>query len=313
MKDLIFSIGVIAPLFFMIMLGYALSQLKLLEKDFIKKTNKLCFRVFLPVLLFHNIYQTDRGTVLNMRLLGVTLVGILSVILVTSLMIVYTIKAQERKGVLIQAIFRSNFILFGIPMVHNIFGDEGTGAAAMLIAIVIPTFNFAAVYILELFTKAKKTSMVEVGKAILRNPLIIASVLAILVSCLGIRFPVAVERTLKDVGGIATPLSLMMLGAQFEIKGAKKNRKYILIGVVGRLLIVPALVLPLLMQMSFNPYEMVALLAVFASPTAVNSFIMAQEAGADSELAGQIVVIGTALAPFTLCLFIYLYRVLHII
>ncbi|PHV69802.1 transporter [Sporanaerobium hydrogeniformans] len=313
MNNLMFAINVIIPLFLMIVLGYGLTQFKIWDKAFVLKTNKICFRIFLPILLFNNIYQTDMYAILNTKLLLTTVIGILSVILVASSIIIRIVKEDTRKGVLIQAIFRSNFVLFGIPMVENIFGNQGTGVASTLIAIVIPIFNFAAVFVLELFTNSKKTSLLQVGKAIIHNPLIIASLLAITVSLLHVHFPIAIEKSLKDLAGVATPLSLMMLGAQFELKGTRKNIKPILIGVIGKLFVVPAIVLPIFMQMSFNAYEMVALLAAFAAPTAVNSFIMAQEAGADGELAGQIVVIGTVLSPLSLCLFIYLYKVFEII
>ena len=79
----------------------------------------------------------------------------------------------------------------------------------------------------------------------------------------------------------------------------------IIIGVAGKLIIVPAIFLPIAIAMGFRDAELVALLALFGSPTAVSSFTMAQQMGGDSELAGHLVVLGSLFSIITMFFWIF--------
>ena len=57
MDSLLFAINAIAPIVLMVLIGYLLKKLKLIDGNFTKTTNKLVFNVFMPVMLFLNIYN----------------------------------------------------------------------------------------------------------------------------------------------------------------------------------------------------------------------------------------------------------------
>lgn len=313
MDNFIFAVNIVFPLFIMILIGYLLTVLKLWNTSFTNAANKVCFKVFFPILLFNNIYQTNIKQLFDGKLILFTLISIALSIVFSLLIITILVKEDIKKGVIIQTIFRSNFILFGMSIAGNIYGPQGVGVAATLVAVVIPMFNLSAVVILALFNQENQKDIRFVFKDIIKNPLIIGSILGIITSALHITFPGAVQKSLEDLSGIATPLALLILGGEFAFKGLKKNTPYILMGTIGRLIIVPVFVLTAAIFLGFRDYKLVALLAAFASPTAVSSYIMAAEAGADSELAGQLVVITTFLSPLTLCLFIYSFKSMGLI
>ena len=69
MENLILSFNVVAPLFLMMVLGYFLKYIKIFGQHTLDVMNKVVFKVFLPVLLFYNVYTTDLETVFDGKLI----------------------------------------------------------------------------------------------------------------------------------------------------------------------------------------------------------------------------------------------------
>ena len=93
-----------------------------------------------------------------------------------------------------------------------------------------------------------------------------------------------------------------------DFKKIGGNAKQLAMSVVGRLVLVPCIFLPLAVYLGFRNAELAILLSLFASPTAVSSFSMAQQMGGDDELAGQIVVFNTSLCVLTVFLWIFVLK-----
>lgn len=313
MEDLIFSINVVLPLFLTMLLGYFLTKIKIWDAHFTNMANKAGFRIFLPILLFNNIYDTDLNKLFDLKLITFGLSGVMLVLVLAVPAAMLMTKEDTKKGVLVQAVFRSNFLIFGLALSGNIFGEDGASVASKLIGFLIPLFNCASVLVLAAFNKETKKSIKEMFKGVIKNPLIIGCVLGMLALIMGVALPKALAKSLKDIGAIGAPLAVLMLGAEFNFEGLWKNIKYIAFGTLGRLIIVPVGTLAAAILIGFRGAELITLLAVFGSPVAINSYIMAKEAGGDAELAGQLVVLSTLLAPFTLCLFIYAFKVSRLI
>ena len=170
-----------------------------------------------------------------------------------------------KRQVLIQGIFRSNFIIFGLPVTISLYGEEAGGIAALLIAVIIPIFNIFSVAALEIFSDKGKFNWKKIIKGIVTNPLIIASILALIALLSGIKIPTVLDDVLSDIGGVATPLGLMILGASFAFSAVRDRLREIIIGVAGKLVIIPLIFLPIAIAMGFRGAELVALLALFGS------------------------------------------------
>ena len=191
MEDLIFSANVVLPSFIMIALGWFVARLKLFDGGFIKTASKVSFNVFLPILLFYNIATSDPETSFDAGLSAYAVGAVVATFLILVVIIPIIVKQPERKSVVIQALFRSNFLIFAVPMCEVIYGAEGTAVASVLAAFVIPTFNILAVIILTIYDKTKKRSFLSILIRIIKNPLIIASFLGILCLVFGIEFTLA--------------------------------------------------------------------------------------------------------------------------
>ena len=148
---------------------------------------------------------------------------------------------------------------------------------------------------------------------ILKNPLIIGSVAGIAALLAGLRLPVPLEKVVSQMSGATSPVLLFLLGAFFQFKGMRSHMRELAAVCAGRLVVFPALFLGLAVAIGFRGVELVSLMGVFASSTAIASFTMAQQMGGDAELAGDIVVSTSALCSFTLFGWSLLFRLMGLI
>ena len=313
MSNFLISFNVVFPIALMMALGFFIKKIKLLNETSVKQMNNVVFRVFLPIMIFKNVYDSEVSEVFEPKLVIFAVVAVVCSILLIFAIVPIFEKQNSRRGVLIQAIFRSNFVIFGIPVTAALCGETVTGAASVLIAIIIPLFNFAAVISLEVFN-GNKPNFLKILKGIATNPLIIASVLALLVNFIGIELPNVIEKSISNVSTVTTPLALIILGASINFSSVGKNALRITLGAAAKLLILPAICLSIAaFGFGFRGAELSILLSLFASPPAVSSFTMAQQMGGDDELACQLVMFGTVASIFTMFIWIFIIMQLRLI
>lgn len=306
MQNFLISFEVIFPIFLLMVLGFLMRRINILGDGTVKQLNNAVFRVFLPVMVFKNIYESQIEEVFDLRMILFAVGAIVLCMAVFYIVIPLTVKENSRRGVMIQAIFRSNFVIFGLPVTEALCGKGASGTASVLVAIIIPLFNLSAVITLEIF-RSQKPNFKKILRGIVTNPLIIASLLGLGVSLCGVRFPMVLEKTVGSVASIATPLALIVLGASLRFSSVGRNMRCLLFGIVAKLVLMPAIFLPIAaFALGFRGEKLAILLTLFASPTAVSSFTMAQQMGGDDELAGQLVVFGTTACVLTMFLWIFL-------
>ena len=325
MEDLLFVINAILPIILMIVVGYFLKKINLLESEMAKKLNTLVFRIFLPVMLFLNVYKIQSfseidfvfvwyaiGMTLLFFLIGVPLMGII-------------FKDNRQRSVMLQGIFRANYALVGIPLAESLFGLEGSIMASLLSAFIVPIFNILAVICLTIYSAGdKKPSLLGVIKGVAKNPLIqgifcgfiALGIRAILVEC-NVDFRLSeitpVYKTLQNLSNVATPLSLLVLGARFELSAIPNLKKHIIIAVINRIVLVPFIGISIAIALSrFTGAQFASFIACFCTPVAVSSVPMSQEMGADADLMGQIVVWTTIFSAFSIFIASYVLRVIGI-
>jgi predicted permease len=311
MNDFLFSINVVLPLFLLISIGYALKQLHFVSETFLSEANKFVFNFPLPLMLFQNIRNAFDGSFIdlyNIKLILSAFVGI--VIVITFLVVVVPLFGKRRAttGSLIQGIYRSNFIIYGLPLATSMYGDKAIIPISMLLGMVIPVYNISAVVILTSFSETKSGSSVSfslIMKNIFKNPLILACVAGFTAGAIDIRFPVFIEKPVDEISKIATPLALLVMGGLFKFQGLMHNFRMIFVASLTKLLVIPLFAIIVFVYMGFRGLELAALLCLFATPTAVASYIMSENMGCDGEVSAHIVVMSTALSAITIFLFIF--------
>ena len=298
MESFVVCLNAVLPIFLLMAAGYAARCFHLLDRADVEKINRIVFRAFMPVMVFYNLYSSDLSSAMRGSLLGYAVIGVLAEYLLSLGYALLFVKEHSRRGVVIQGLYRSNFVIIGLPIAESLVGGD-LGPVAMLLAVVIPIFNILAVITLAVFN-GKKPGLKEVVLDILKNPLIIGSVAGIAALLAGLRLPVPLEKVVSQMSGATSPVLLFLLGAFFQFKGMRSHMRELAAVCAGRLVVFPALFLGLAVAIGFHGVELVSLTGVFASSTAIASFTMAQQMDGDAELAGDIVVWTSALCSFTL-------------
>ena len=316
MDNIIVSFNVIAPVFFLMVLGYFLvNYTSLADGKLTKQANAIVFKIFLPCMLFYNVYQSDIGSEIHSRIrLCIWAAGGLLILFVLLCLIVPRIVTQEnQQGVVIQGIFRSNYVIFGVAVVQNMYGPKSTTTAAILSAILVPMYNFLAVVVLSIFGEKRENDLKKIILDIIKNPLIISSVLGIIFSLLGIRLPTAVDTTVQDLAKLSTPIAFMILGGDLDFSKVKGNLKTAFVVLTIKLVILPLIMIPMVVMMGYRDADLLSGVLAYQTPVAVSSYIMAQQAGADGQLAGQLVVFSSVLSIFTLFVTIFILRTMGLL
>ena len=323
MQSLIFAINAVAPIIIMVALGYFLKKIGLVNMAFAKIANKLVFHIFLPAMLFLNVYKIDDIGNVKVDYIIYTVVLLLVIFCASIPIVMLVAKKRERRGALLQAAFRSNYALIGIPLASSLYGEAGVAVAALLSAVVVPLLNILGVISLTVFrSDGKKPNVGKILVGIIKNPLIhgvVAGLLVLIVRAVfvrnGIEFRFSDIKPLYTVLGylsnLATPLALIALGAQFEFSVVSSLKREILFGTLMRTLIVPVIGIGaayLFFRYRFGGAQFAALVAVFATPVSISSVPMAQEMDGDVILAGQLVVWTTVISAFSVFLTSFLLR-----
>lgn len=302
MENLILAINVVLPILIILTIGYVLKYFNMVDTHSLNKMNSLVFRVFMSSLLFINIYRLDAEAVFqlkNLRFILFPVLGVFCMIFLSYLVYSRTIKDSKKCSVMIQAAYRGNFVLFGIPIASTLYGEEALGITSLLLAAVIPTFNLTAILLLE-FYRGEKIKLSKLVSSTYKNPLLLASTLAIICLLLDIHIPNILEVTISSLAKVATPLAFIVLGGSLEMKSVKKHWKYLLTANIVKLLVFPFFLIVASHFLSFTSMEITAFLAATACPAAVASFTMAKEMDADGDLAGEIVVTTSAFSIVTI-------------
>lgn len=322
MDSLIFALEAVLPIIIVVAIGYLIKRIGLLTADMAKVINKLVFRVFLPVMLFLNVYKIENLADIELDYIIYAAIATVLVFALCIPAVILVTKRGERRGALLQACFRSNYALIGIPLAESLFGQTGVSVATVLSAVSIPIFNILAVVSLSVFGKGEqKPSVKKILLGIVKNPLIQSIFLGLAVLGVrtiflqnGISFRLTEIKPMFTVldylSRLATPLALLMLGVQFEFSAVRELKREIIFGTLMRTVIVPVMGLGIafIFFRHFGGAKFAALVALFATPVAVSSVPMAQEMGADHTLAGQLVVWTTLVSSVTVFLISFLLK-----
>lgn len=307
LKNISICLNAVLPLFIYIVVGIAIRRTGMMTDEENKRLNKVLFAFFYPMLMFDNIYNADLSAVFDVRLIVFALAFIGISVIFISLIIVRIEKNDAARGAMIQAIYRSNFVIMGVMVVQNIFGKEGAPAATLLATFVVPFFNLIAVVVLERF-RGGRANIGDILINIAKNPLILGSVAGVLASLAGIVLPKFATDVVGGMSSATTPMALISLGVTFDPSVITAKRKNIAISVLGRLAVVPLIGLPIAAAMGFRGPAFVSLLVMMASPSAVSSYPMAVAMDSDAEIAASAIMISTPLSCVTLFLWLFIFK-----
>lgn len=315
MSDFLFSVNVTLPIFLVMVIGWVLRQIGMLDEHFVKVANKFNFKVTLPFMLFRDIASVDIRNVFDLKF--VLFCAIVSSICFWGIWgaAKLFVKDASIRGAFVQAGFRSSAAVMGLAFISNIYGASAMGPLMIIGA--VPLYNIYSVIVLTFEAQEEgKRDTDKIKQAfvnILKNPIIIAIFLGMVVALLGIQFPAVINKTINSVAQLATPLTLIVIGAGFEGRKALAKLKPTAWASAIKLLIQPMIFLPVAALMGFTGEKMIAILIMLASPTTPSCYIMAKSMNNDGVLTASTIVSTTLLAAVTLTLWIFLLRTFGLI
>ena len=310
LNNLVFSLNATLPVFMMMILGWVCCKIGLLDDHTTAKLNKFTFKTTLPALLFMDLSKADFKSVWDTKFV---LFCVVATLLSIGTAFLYSLmhKDKSERGEIIQASYRSSAAVLGIAFVKNIYG-EATMAALMIVG-TVPLYNIAAVTILSLTSPEKnktdgKLLFFSTLKGIATNPIIIGIIVGIIWSVLGIPQPAILEKSVSYLANMATPLSLIALGASFKVNEAKGKLPLTLGIAFIKLVLFCALFLPLAVYMDFRGEKLIAILVMLGSATTGSCFVMAKNLGHKGTVTAFAVMLTTLLSSLTLTAWLFILK-----
>ncbi|MBQ3316225.1 MAG: AEC family transporter [Kiritimatiellae bacterium] len=305
LESFLVAFNAVMPLLILLGIGYGAVRLKLTDRPFMDRLNATNFRLFFPFLMFNNIYNAKPEDLPSAALMAGAPAAILLLIAVLLLLVPRVVKENPRRGVIIQAIFRSNFIIYGIPLTTYVFGPEKASVCGMMVMIVVSLFNIMSVVVLELFREGGKVRPGHLLLGIVKNPLLQGCVAGLLFFALRLRLPAFIASPVSSLSTLASTLALVVLGANLRFSEIKKNIRPISAVLGIRLVILPLVMLSFAWLAGLRGVELFLVLMIFGTPVATSSYPMAQNMGGDGLLAGQLVFTSTVCSLGTIFAFIF--------
>uniref|UniRef100_UPI003FEED7E3 AEC family transporter n=1 Tax=Roseburia sp. TaxID=2049040 RepID=UPI003FEED7E3 len=311
MENFIYSVNVTFPIFLVMVIGYILRQIGMLNENFVTVANRFNFKVTLPFMLFRDISSVDVRAVFDVKyVLFCAVVSTVCFWLIwggTKLFL----KEQSMRGAFVQASFRSSAAVMGLAFIQNIYGTSAMGP--LMIVGAVPLYNIFSVIVLTFEGEQseeidKKQKIKEACINIAKNPIILGILTGLVAALLRIDFPVVIDKTINNVAQMATPLALITIGAGFEGRKALAKIKPTIAASMIKLVIQPLIFLPVAAWMGFTGEKMIAILIMLASPTTPSCYIMAKNMKNDGTLTASVIVMTTLLAAFTLTGWIFLLK-----
>ncbi|MBQ9155778.1 MAG: AEC family transporter [Eubacterium sp.] len=312
MEIISIALNAVVPFLVFLTIGYFGRKIGAVEEEFLRKLNRTNFRFFFPFVMFNNLYGIEWSTLSSGGYVLFAVAATLILLLISWLLVPIFVKQNARRSVVIQAIYRSNAILFALPVAGSVCGDAGIQKASLLTAFVVPLYNISAVILLEYY-RGKKVSPVGILKDVLKNPIIKGAIAGIIFSLLPFELPSCLRSPIAQLAGMATPLALFVLGGTLKFSHARSNIFCLSLVSTIKLVLVPGLMLVIMTLAGFNSVELFSIFCLFATPVATASYPMAQSMGADADLAGEFVVLTTTMSICTLFLWVLVVKSLGIV
>lgn len=297
-------------------IGYVLKQMGMLDEHFVTVANKFNFKVTLPFMLFKDISGVDIKAVFDIKYVLFCAMASTACFWLIWGAAKFFVQDKSIRGAFVQASFRGSAAVMGLAFIQNIYGASAMGP--LMIVSAVPLYNIFSVLVLTFEAEDgveldKRAKMKQALVNIVKNPIIISILLGLVVSLLGIDFPVIIDKTVNSVSQMATPLALITIGAGFKGRKALAKIKPTMAAAMIKLVMQPLLFLPVAVAMGFSGEKIIAILIMLSSPTTPSCYIMAKNMHNDEVLTASVVVVTTLLGAVTLTIWIFILKTIGLI
>lgn len=306
--NIVFTANIVAPVFLIIAVGYFAKRSKIINEVFVDVTSKFVFQISLPVFIFLKISILDLSQVFEIKQITYIYAGTIIPYILIWIGTIPFIKNPKDKSSFIQGAFRGNYAIVGLALISNLFGNDALGKATLILAFLLPLYNVLAVIVLIVPKHQGKINFKSIFLEILFNPLILAVIFALPISYLKIKLPEMFISTGTFLADLALPLALIGIGGSLNIENLKRASNLAFSSSIIKIVILPIVFTTIAFLLGYRNDDLGIMFILFACPTAIASFVMADAMGANSKLAGNIIMITTLGSVFTIAIGILLLK-----
>ena len=307
LQNFIICVNAVIPSAIYLAIGVILKASGAISDKEVKRFTHVIFLALYPFMMFDNLY--DRNLQENLDA-GLIVYGIFITLLQLAVSWAFVCRIEKdnyQRGAMIQALYRGNFVLMGLPIAINLFGKGNVAPVAVVILFIVPIYNASAVILFEHF-RGGRADILDLIKRIFTNPIIEGALAAILLMLLNIKLPETMHGAVTALSDATSPVALILLGAGLNIQAFRSDRRRIVICTLGKLIVFPALGIAGAVALGFTGVPLVALTIMLTTPVALASFAMASSMEGNGELAGELVVITTMLSCVTMPVWLFILK-----
>ena len=302
-----FSIGVTLPTVFLLLFGLFLQRTNQINGAFSQAASKLMFNWALPALLFFAILESTVEFSGQIKLLAAGTIVALILFCVSEIIAKFYIEKRDR-GVFVQGVYRGNTAIIGLAFCANAYGAEGVAVGAIFTGAMTLLYNILAVITLSRSLEKSNTSVIDVLKSIIKNPLIIGILLALFCRAIHFRLPETLSQSGHYLSATALPLALICVGASFDFKSLFKINDFSLWASILRVTVSPLLAIVVGLALHLPTTVFGVLFLMSATPVAAAAFVMVEAMGGNSKAAANIIGMTTLFSIVTAPIWITLLR-----
>lgn len=299
-------ISALWPVFALILLGYVARRTRFPGEDFWRQAEKATYYILFPILLVSRLATTDMSVVDLQAMGGSVFLLVLAGSLIAFCVKPFTAYDAASFTSVYQGSIRFN-VYVGLAASATLYGELGVAVGAVLMALMIPLLNFCCVLVFSFFTN-KSGGFSSIYLAIIKNPLIIGSLLGLTLNQTGLGFPDVIEPVAELLSRMALPLGLLSVGAGLSFRVLMRSGTAICISSAIKLILMPLIAFFICMSLGLAPESSQVVWLYAALPTATSSYILARQLGGDAPMMAAIVTGQTLLSmisiPFML-IFLY--------
>lgn len=313
MDNLTLCFHAIMPLLLLMLLGYFLKQIKFIPQSGFDAIDKLCFKIFVPVMLFNNVYTADFSKEFNLQATVFMELGIIGTFLVSFFLTPKLMKrSKEDIATVVHGVCHGNLAVLGMPLITNLFGQSGMAVYSIMLACTSPIINPLMVFE-HIYFQGDKIKPGRLMLNVLKSPFLIGTLSGLACKLLGIQFPTFMQTAITNVKSIASPLCLIALGGSFSFGSIKGMVGPVVNSVLTKCVWVPAIVLGIAVALGFRGIVLASLMVIFCCPSAAATYSFCTGYCGNPQLASQIVVYSTAFSIFSMFLWLFAFLQLQLL
>jgi predicted permease len=281
-------VSTIIPIFGVVLLGWFARRRGFIPQMFLAPANRLVFHLAIPALIFRAISKASFHTEFNVTVLMVTLLSAVTAYLGAWIIGRQTGWQPGRIGTFIQCSAHGNQGYIGLPVAFYFIGQSGLAKASILAGFLMILQNTLSVLALQTVAVAGESSGRKfrlVIENLVHNPIIVSALTGVVVSIIQVPIPTPIDRFLEVLGGLAPPLSLLLIGASLSLQVMRQNLLPVLGSVILKIIVLPVMGLAVFTLLRVSAVDFLPGLILLATPTATVAYVMAKEMHGDEAFA----------------------------